>query len=298
MSRIKAWLRAFFGLSRGEINGFLILLPLILVIVFLVPLYQEWSSSRKEDFSKEIQHLDSLTALWKWDAPRDSIIPEMPLFRFNPNSATREQLGQLGFSSSLAQRIVNYRTKGGKFFIRTDMKKIYGMDSLLYRKLYPFIDLPTERIFATREEQKQTSATIVKTKEKFDLNQADSSQLISVFGIGPKLSLRIIKYRDRLGGFVNDQQLNEVFGLDTTVIRELKKVSFITEDFVPRFVLVNTATEKEMASHPYIKYALAKAIASYRFQHGEFKSVEDLKKIALVDEVLFQKIKPYISINP
>lgn len=297
MSRLKAWLRAFFGLSRGEINGFLILLPLILVIVFVIPVYQEWSASREQDFSNEKHYLDSLTALWKWDIS-DSAEYEPALFRFNPNTVTREELSQLGFAPSLAQRMINYRTKGGKFFIRTDVKKIYGMDTLLYARLYPFIDLPIERTFAKTEEQKETRTSMVRTREKFDLNLADTTQLISVFGIGSKLSVRITKYRDRLGGFVTENQLREVFGLDTLVINELKKVSFIADDFVPRFVLINTASEKEMAAHPYIKYTLAKAIAAYRFQHGDFKSVEDLKKIALVDEALFDKIKPYISINP
>lgn len=300
MSRVKAWLRAFFGLSRGEINGFLILLPLILVIVFVIPLYQQWSASRTQDFSKEIHELDSLTALWKWDEPKDSTVRERILFHFNPNTVTKEELNQLGFSNFLAQRIINYRTKGGKFFIKADVRKIYGMDTMLFQKLYSFINLPIERTFAKKEDEKgkESKSFIAKKKEKFDLNLADSTQLISVFGIGAKLSVRIIKYRDKLGGFVHPDQLKEVFGLDTLVISELKKVSFITEDFAPRFVLVNKATEKELAAHPYIKYALAKAIASYRFQHGEFKSVEDIKKIALVDESLFQKIKPYISINP
>ena len=52
-----------------------------------------------------------------------------------------------------------------------------------------------------------------------------------------------------------------------------------------------------MSSLPYIRFALAKAIAVYRFQHGEFDSAEALKKIALMDEPTFEKIKPYITVK-
>jgi DNA uptake protein ComE-like DNA-binding protein len=134
--------------------------------------------------------------------------------------------------------------------------------------------------------------------EKFDLNTADTTQLIKVYGIGSKLSRRIVTYRDKLGGFVSRAQLTEVYGLDSAVIRELFKKSFIHENFKPRVININTAPEKELGEHPYIKYKLAKAITTYRFQHGAYNSVDDLKKIVLIDNVKFEKIKPYLSANP
>lgn len=110
--------------------------------------------------------------------------------------------------------------------------------------------------------------------------------------------MRIIKYRDRLGGFISTDQLTEVYGLDTAVIHELKKKSFVTENFEPKTIKINTATEKELAAHPYVKYPMAKAIAAYRFQHGSFQSIDDLTKIAIIDLPTFKKIKPYLSLNP
>lgn len=93
-------------------------------------------------------------------------------------------------------------------------------------------------------------------------------------------------------------QLQEVYGLDSAVINELNQHTFISDNFNPIQISINSASEKELAAHPYITYALAKAIATYRFQHGRFSSVEELHKIALVDETFYTKIKPYLTLNP
>lgn len=300
MNRLKAWVRAFFGLSRRETQGFIILLPLLILSVFIMPTYHLWKASQKQDFSKESKELDSLLARWTWEEKKDSILKEADhvLFTFNPNTSTKEDLIRLGFSNQLATRIHNYRTKKGRFVIKSDLLKIYGMDSGLYKRVFAFINLPEER-----ETKKSALPAINETavslpKEKFDINQADTTQLISIYGIGSKLSQRIIKYKNQLGGFISMNQLSEVYGLDTAVINELNRKAYVTSDYQPKKININSATEKELSTHPYIKYSLAKAITTYRFQHGNFNSVEDLKKIALIDETFYNKIKPYLTLNP
>jgi len=301
MNRIRSWVRAFFGFSRNETNAFLLLLPLMFLIIFIVPTYKAFFIQHENDYGREKKELDSVIATWKDRETKDSIATiksPIPLFVFNPNSASKEELVSLGFSPYVAARLENYRSKGGKFIIKSDLLKLYGMDTVLYKTLYAWIDLPIEKPLKTFEEKEKQVASKKAEKEKFDLNQADSSQLVSVYGIGSKLSIRIIKYRDRLGGFISNNQLTEVYGLDTIVINELKKKAFIAENFKPKVIEINTATEKDLATHPYIKYAIAKAITAYRFQHGSFKSVDDLTKIAIIDKPTFEKIKPYLSLNP
>ncbi len=300
MNRLKAWLRASFGLSRRETRAFLILLPLMLISIYLIPAYRHYKANQKQDFSRETKQLDSLLAYWKWEEKKDSAtqIVEHTLFTFNPNTATHEELIQIGFPTYLANRIENYRSKNGRFTIKSDLLKIYGMDSAVYNRLYAYIDLPTEKLTYKPEERTPKETATVKTVEPFDVNLADTTQLIRIYGIGPKLSQRIIKYRNQLGGFITLNQIEEVYGLDSTVIKELKQNIFIAENFEPSKISINSATEKELAAHPYIKYALAKAIATYRFQHGNFIAVEDLKKIASVDETSYNRIKPYLSLNP
>lgn len=298
MNRLKAWVRAFFSLSRRETRGFLILLPLMILSVFITPAYHWWKSGQPRDFTKENLKLDSLLANWQWKEKSDSIRIEKTLFEFNPNTATKDQLIELGFSVSLANRIDNYRAKNGKFIIKSDLKKIYGMDSNVYAQVYRYIDLPSQKLIITKDKNVLPEKSLSVTKEKFDLNLADTAQLIRIYGIGSKLSQRIIKYRNSLGGFISMNQLKEVYGLDSVVVKELNKKVFIDDEFQPVALSINTVSEKELAAHPYIKYNLAKAITTYRFQHGNFTSLEEIKKIALVDEAFYTRIKPYLTVNP
>lgn len=298
MNRIRTWVRAFFGFSRNETNAFIILLPLMFSIIFIVPAYKTFFSHQERDYTQEKKELDSLITHWAAKEKKDSVSSQtIELFPFNPNTATNDELIGLGFSPYLATRLENYRSKGGKFIIKSDVLKLYGMDTALYATLYNWIALPIEKPVKKTEEKKIVDAYHKKTIEKFDLNKADSAQLISIYGIGGTLSTRILKYRNRLGGFISTDQLKEVYGLDTTVVNELVKKSFIEENFHPKSLDINLATEKELASHPYVKYALAKAIIAYRFQHGHFKSIDDLTNIAIIDDTTFKKIKPYLSLN-
>ncbi|MGC4023549.1 MAG: helix-hairpin-helix domain-containing protein [Cyclobacteriaceae bacterium] len=254
------------------------------------------------DFSKETKRLDSVNATMQWEKA-DSVLKiktESKLFSFNPNLASRNEFIQLGFEEKVAGRIVNYRAKGGKFLVKKDLLKVYGIDSSFYLKLIPFIQLPENIASENKPSKEKETKPSVKTStafQKFDLNTADSSQLIKVYGIGAKLSARIVTYREKLGGFVATVQLKEVYGLDSVVIDELKSKSFITENFQPKQININSASEKEIGAHPYIKYKVAKAIAAYRFQHGKFQNVNDLKKIALIDEAKFNKMKPYLKLD-
>jgi DNA uptake protein ComE-like DNA-binding protein len=296
MNRLRAWIRALLGFSRTETNGFLILLPLMVIILASAPLYQWWISSRPVDSSTDARKLDSLVSHWEWNQPDSASKKTAQLFTFNPNNASKQTLLELGMNENLATRIVNYRSKGGIFKVKKDLAKIYGMDFALYLALSAYIDLPENKILNGKE-----SAFSIKPKsapfERFDINLADTSQLIKIYGVGSKLSLRIINYRDKLGGFITMQQLGEVYGLDSMVIRSLEKRYFIAEGFGPRKININQSDQKVIASHPYIKFSLAKAIATYRFQHGEFRQIEDLKSIVSLDESTFEKIKPYITVK-
>lgn len=131
--------------------------------------------------------------------------------------------------------------------------------------------------------------------EKFDLNEADTLQLRQIYGIGKVLSARIIKYRDLVGGFVSRDQLNEVYGLQDSILTALDTLTFITPDFQPKFIYVNTFDIEELAGHPYVSWKVAKAIKNYQFQHGDFPDTESLRKVRLVDSILINRISPYLK---
>ncbi|MBX2899889.1 MAG: helix-hairpin-helix domain-containing protein [Cyclobacteriaceae bacterium] len=295
IKRTKSWLRAFFGVSTHEATGLLILLPLLCGSLLVVPAYHAWRSKGTNQFVTEQKTLDSLLA--HWPAVIDSTAPpKLPArFPFNPNTITLSEMDSLGIPVAVARRIEAYRANNGKFAIKSDFKKIYGLDSSLYKSLYDFILLPDARVSSYSQLQ---PATNLKTVEPADINTADTTQLKKIYGIGSKLSARIVNYRSRLGGFVSMTQLNEVYGLNPELVNRIAEKFTINPAFEPVKINLNRASEQELRQHPYISGSLAKAIATYRFQHGDFQHPEGLLKIVVADSSFYKKIIPYLSLKP
>jgi competence protein ComEA len=301
MNRLKALIRSVFAFSRSETNGFLILLPLMALIIFSEPAYRYWFVRQPQDFSRDSVRLDSLIATWKWEKKQEESDEadeaKVVLAPFNPNKASTADLANIGFSTSLANRIINYRNKGGKFAIKSDLLKMYGMDTLFYKRIYSFIDLPEEQPTKNTSAKDVLAEAKKSSKAKLDLNLADTTQLDKVYGIGKKLSERIVKYRNRLGGFVSTNQLKEVYGLDSIAIKNVLERFVVAEDYQPTKININTSSDKELGSHPYLSFKLAKAIVAYRFQHGRFSSLNDLTKVQVLSEEDFRRIKPYLTLE-
>ena len=296
---LRRFIRNNFGFSASETNGFLILLPLIVICIFSEPIYRWWFIEHGHRAESSTKKLDSLIAKLEWPATDSVIIKKTRTFSFDPNTVSEEEMLGAGISQKVAQRIVRYRAKGGKFRSRKDFAKIYGMDSVTIQRLGASLIFPTPIIPKKPPAQASLKSKFPPKKErvKFDLNLSDSVALMSLYGIGSKLSGRILKYRERLGGFISMDQLNEIYGLDSVVVNKLKAASFIDGQFVPRQVNVNLGDQKELSKIPYLKYAMAKAIVAWRFQHGNFKSIDELTQIVVIDALTFEKIKPYLTVN-
>lgn len=306
MNTVRRWIRDVFGFSGTEINGFVILIPLMLLFVFSQPAYHGWRASRAGPGERDSLQLDSLIQRWQASGQQAAVVSHFDRFQFDPNHADLTALKKLGFTDILAKRITAYRSKGGVFRIKSDLLKIYGLDSALYKQLYSHISLPETSSTADGNRTKKIiKGRSHKKKEKpifdiiiaFDINTADTLQLKSVYGIGSILAVRLIKFRDRLGGFVSPEQLYEVYGLDSLTVKELQQASFIKKDFVPDKVNINTADEKMLSRHPYIRFRLARRLVSHRFQHGDFLQASDIKKLSSVTPEEMERLLPYIKVK-
>ena len=133
--------------------------------------------------------------------------------------------------------------------------------------------------------------------KRFDINTADEAQLRTIKGIGEVLSARIVKFRDKLGGFVRPGQYEQVYGLRPEVVDRLKQRTYISPNFRPQRLNINTADVKILAAHPYLTYQQAQAIVRYREQHGPFPHLEALKDLVLMDAATLEKSKPYLVIH-
>jgi DNA uptake protein ComE-like DNA-binding protein len=155
---------------------------------------------------------------------------------------------------------------------------------------------------------KQHTATIhrrdVKTYSKpkitkpllININQADSFAFRKLPGIGEKYSSRIVRYRNWLGGFHSKEQLLEVYGIDSTLLHTISPFLKLEGDSLKR-VNINECSLKDLSSHPYIPYKIAKLIVKYREHHGVYSSLDELKNIPLIDEQLFRKIAVYLELE-
>ena len=130
--------------------------------------------------------------------------------------------------------------------------------------------------------------------QSFDINTANATQLRTIKGIGEILSARIVKFRDKLGGFVQLDQYEEVYGLQPEVVDRLKRRAYISLNFRPQCLDINTADIQTLAAHPYLIYQQARAIVRYREQHGLFPHLEALKDLVLMDSTTLEKIRPYL----
>ena len=219
-------------------------------------------------------------------------------FRFDPNTASHEDFSALGFNDIVANRIIKYREMGGKFLTKKDLLKIYDLPDSQFLKLRDFIDLPDK--IETKGVRHKDFATIRSNESteplSININQADTTTLKKIKGIGSFYSRQIVKYREILGGYISTTQYEEVYLMTSETVNTLKRDTYISADFQPRTINLNSADFKTLLRHPYISYNLASVILTYRQQHGPFSSVEELKNIHLMDDLTFEQLSPYCTI--
>ena len=228
------------------------------------------------------------------------------LFYFDPNTVSAEGWKRLGLRDKTIQTIQNYLSKGGKFRKPGDVGKIYGLFKNDYERLLPYIKLENEnavnsKVNIDRKPFAAAGKLIYPEKKRIslqpiDINAADTTALIALPGIGSKLAGRIINFREKLGGFYRVAQLAEIYGLPDSVFQKIQSLLHCSNPALHQ-ININTADANVLKAHPYIRWSIANAIVQYRTQHGSFKSVEDLQLITIIPADVFQKIKPYMSIE-
>ena len=321
MKPITKFLANHFRFTPVEIRGFFVLLILIVFFTFLPLVWSTFLPTKVYDKKADQALLDSLLASMKMPEPeskevkiakKTSVKKERTLFTFDPNTASLENLLALGIRDYLAERIIKFRSKGGKFYKKEDLLKIYGFKESTYQDLEPYIqiklnpktytktkesfDKDGNDVIAKRAEE-TVSTEILKPIEpqKININTADTTQLKSIYGVGSVLANRMVKFRDNLGGFHSLKQLEEVYGLKPETIKEILEKAEEPNQADIQKIKVNQLDEKGLQKHPYISWKEAKFIVKYREQHGPYKSIEGLADIKVFDEAFIKKIAPYIS---
>lgn len=130
----------------------------------------------------------------------------------------------------------------------------------------------------------------------FELNTADSLDLVQLYNIGPVIARRILKYRSMLGGYVRKEQLREVYGIDSARYNDIAPHLTVDPSHINKLD-INTADIDQLKHHPYLDYYQAKAIIRLREEKGDYKSVSDILNIPIIDSETFTRIEPYLICN-
>ena len=223
------------------------------------------------------------------------------IFLFNPNFITDYKGYKLGMSVAEIDRLLEFR-KTNQFVNSADeFQKVTKVSDSLLNVISPFFKFPDW--VTNRKEKKEYQNFPDKAfakKEKIiliDINQATKEDLIKIYGIGEAISLRILKQKEVLGGFVSMDQMSDVWGLSPEVIENLN--SHFKINSLPEFkkIDVNNASLKELSQFYYFRYALAKEIVTYRSMNGDFKNIEDLTKIKGFPVEKAKTIALYLDFN-
>ena len=311
-------IKQYFSFNKRERNGIFILIFIIFILIiinYLLPFYSQNKQVDFSEFDKEISVFetsqkaiqDSIKKVYSQktfdNKKQKTIITKKILspFKFNPNDLSIKKWKELGLTENQIKVIKNYEKRGGKFYKKEDLKKIYSISKEEYKILEPFIVIPENKKSKPKPEIKNIkdkSKNNLTTKTKpliIELNSVDSIQLIKLPGIGPVFSQRIIKYRDLLGGFFSSKQLMEVYGFDSSRYFNILPFLKIDTAFIKK-LNINSASFKELLKHPYISFDFTKYIVNTR-KKKKFSTFEQLKNTDYLTDSLYSRLLPYLDLK-
>ncbi|MCC5930498.1 MAG: helix-hairpin-helix domain-containing protein [Cyclobacteriaceae bacterium] len=309
---VRIFLRRSLGYSSTEARAFIVLNMLIIFVLMLPLFFEKYYTNQRWLSEDDLDKLDSLIekmSLDHYPVQKNNYLPLAELSALNPNQTHFDTLLLSGLHRRAAENLVKYREKGGKFRSVDDLYKIYGMDSAwVTQNVHILYFLDPDDLKQTNNSFEKARSKLINRKktdidaeanvktandiEKIDINRADAEALISLPGIGEILSDRIVKYRNLLGGFVDVNQLNDVYGVKEETIIKILPLIYISDDFNPRKINLNTTPLYYLKRHPYITEKLAVQIDSLR------KITKPLDSIQVVDVIISsesEKVLPYIG---
>lgn len=229
------------------------------------------------------------------------------LFPFDPNHADSVILCKLGLSSWQVANMMKYRRKGGLWRSPDDFQRLYGLSSSDFVRLKPYVRIAKADMrgryvpfdddafprYPKGEVPQYEHVQKLQEGEQLSLNEADTTALKTVPGLGSYYARKIVQYRERLGGFINVRQLDAIEGLPSGISRWFR----VAGNVQTKRLRINHATFKELVHHPYISYEQTKVIVNHIRSYGPLRSWRDLKLYKEFTEDDFQRLSPYVTFD-
>ena len=235
--------------------------------------------------------------------PSEKSSQAFALSEFDPNVATKDDLMLMYLPEKWVDNVINYRTKGGVYRTKEDVKKLYTTTSELYSQIESYLTISEIGITLLEEKQTQDKDAenaawleeVIKTSDGFDINTINEETLVKLPLVTASLARKILKYKGILGGYHQSEQLLEVYDMEQSIYDAI--LPYLSVDPIVELIDINTDDLNTLSRHPYIGYKKAKVIKRYRGQHGDFQSVDQVKKVGVWNTEKFALLKPYLMVK-
>ncbi len=316
--RVGYTLSEYFYFKNKERRALIYLSVCCVVTSFIPLIFPLFQSSQQVDFSEFKQEIAAFYADDEKDSPTqniDSTPQEISYFPFNPNTASKDDFQKLGLSSRTAQSILNYRSKGGKFFKAEDFKKIYTLKSEDYERLTDYITLPLNPPLAIKRKKKSYEYDhvdkVIVQEFTFNPNTASYEDLVRL-GISSRAAKGLIKYRNAGAVFRKKSDFKKVYNIEEADYNRLEsyidlpdeadfptpektKSVYKKKEWTPVFVDINNATVDEWQKLRGIGPGYANWIVKHRERLGGFATVEQVSEVYNFPDSTYQSIKEFLT---
>ncbi|HLU86926.1 MAG TPA: helix-hairpin-helix domain-containing protein [Taishania sp.] len=283
------------NLSKRNKRGTVVLL-LLLFLIIMAPRFLLWMKPKQsivfssEEIEEHIAQIESKSQQRKqeFNQKKKKSKFKRPRAKFDPNQYTLQEWMAIGLSEKQANVILNFAKRG--IYSNEQLQQIFVINDELFELIKDSTYYPKRQFNETKVEQKIT------TKRLINLNKANEEELKSLPGIGDFYAKKIVEYRDKLGGFISESQLLEIWKFDEEKLAKIKNRIEINQQEIKR-ININQATAEELAKHPYIKWNVANSIVKMRTKTQKYSNFDQLLESDLISEELLEKIKPYLRLD-
>ena len=290
-------LKSLFVFTSDQRKGIFALLFFIIALQFAY-FFVDFSIPTNED--PEEQKWLSLQP--QVDSMKMDIANKRPkMYLYNPNFITDYKGYKLGMSVDEIDRLLAFRKENKYVNSSQEFQNVTKISDSLLNVMSPYFKFPdwVNNKKEYKEFKKYPNQAFAKNEKivLIDINQATKEDLIKIYGIGEAISVRILKQKEVLGGFVSMEQMKDIWGLSPEVIENLN--SHFKVSVLPNFkkIDINNASLKELSQFYYFKYPLAKEIVTYRSMKGNISNIEDLTKIKGFPVDKAKTIELYLAFN-
>ncbi|MFN3756012.1 MAG: ComEA family DNA-binding protein [Flavobacterium sp.] len=271
-------MKTLFHLTKGQRKG---IIALLFLIVFLQLSYFWWKSQRNSNFSiEEVEWLSMQQWIDSVSISKDDNVQKV--YPFNPNFISDFKAYRLGLSTAEFDRLTAFRAQNKYVNSAAEFQSVTRVSDSLLAEIAPFFKFPdwvNKKKNNNNPYQFKQSNSNKETLGQTDINVASQEDLVKVYGVGAVTAQKILDFRERLGGFVDIQQLNDIWGIKPGAITEIEKYFYVGESQNVKRLNINKANMKSISEFPYFNSALAREMVTYRTMNNGIAKIEDLTKI-------------------